>query len=103
MEKVRYSGILEKDEAYRDIFLKPVDREQVVSIESSANCDSQSASVEETDILYKAYCDEVADYEKQDFVETVHRITGPKNGGEESLLIRLKDGRKIVVYLGSGE
>ena len=94
----RIFNILGKDESYRDIFLKPVDRELVASIESSENRDSRNGSVEETDILYKVYCDVVADYEKEEFAKIVHRITRPQIGGENLLTMRLKDGRKMVVY-----
>ncbi|MBP3295597.1 MAG: hypothetical protein J6M27_03365 [Lachnospiraceae bacterium] len=94
----RIFNILGKDESYRDIFLKPVDREQVASIGSSENRDSRNGSVEETDILYKVYCDVVADYEKEEFAKIVHRITRQQIGGKNLLTMRLKDGRKMVVY-----
>ena len=95
----RLFATLEKDEAYRDIFLKPVEREQVESIESFANRYSGSAPEGNTDELYEVYCDAVAKYGEADFEEMVLSHAVIHTGGFEALEVFLKDGRVQRVYL----
>ncbi|MCR4640548.1 MAG: hypothetical protein K5697_00780 [Lachnospiraceae bacterium] len=98
-EMERLLTILGKDEAYRDIFLKPAARDQLSKIESFGNRYSGSAPVGDTDALYEVYREAVLKYGEEDFAKAVRWLVMIKVGGMESLRVTFNDGRKQTVYL----
>ena len=92
--------LLGKDSAYRDIFLKPVDKDDISSIMISGSNYTVERDSSDFDKVYELYCEGVDEYGDQNFTDLVSEITGISTRRMQAALVTLKDGRKqlVIVY-----
>lgn len=95
--------LLGKDSAYRDIFLKPVDKDDISSIMISGSNYTVGRESSDFDKAYELYCEGVDEYGDQNFTDLVSEITGISTRRMQAALVTLKDGRKQLVTVNDHE
>ena len=93
----RVLSILGEDNAYRDIFTKPVDKNEISSITIAGSNYTVNRDNEDFERIYALYSEGVKEYEGQDFAERVKDSVSLSTMRTQSVLVTLKNGTKQLV------
>ncbi len=93
----RVLSILGEDNAYRDIFTKPVDKNEISSITIAGSNYTVNRDNEDFERIYTLYSEGIKEYEGQDFAERVKDSVSLSTMRTQSVLVTLKNGTKQLV------